>query len=81
MAQGGLLLLHIALNLGLDSVIVPLHTMPLIPVVVSVVVEQRGGGSGAVESEIRSSSRRQALFTLVRLIPQILINLPRGHNP
>lgn len=80
MAQGGLLLLHIALNLGLDSVIAPLHTMPLIPVVVSVVVEQRGG-SGAVESEIRSSSRRQALFTLVRLIPQILINLPRGHNP
>lgn len=80
MAQGGLLLQHIALNLGLDSVIVPLHTMPLIPFVVSVVVEQRGG-SGAVESEIRSSSRRQALFTLVRLIPQILINLPRGHNP
>lgn len=43
MAQGGLLLLHIALNLGLDSVIVPLHTMPLIPVVVSVVVEREVG--------------------------------------
>lgn len=42
MAQGGLLL-HIALNLGLDSVIELLHTMPLIPVVVSVVVEREVG--------------------------------------